>query len=280
MPAFGPDFRRAKSAWLYDAPATQSIWLVLGLTTALLLLHFVFQSVGAVTAYSLIFGGDLMAAFSGKSGPATADFMKASMVGLAPAALLTCLVAYVFSKIGRNSTGDNLALHFPKLGFLGWAAVIICFALFMYLVFVLTFVTLGIDPNTYSPAKGLQDEASKSGMVERTMAELRNNPLLFAFALPGVTLLVPLAEELMFRGALFSTIRKTALGSTGAVLISAGVWAVIHLVSAPALYVGVIFVMGIVLGLLLLRFGSLWVTIICHMVWNTMTSLAIFGMAQ
>ncbi len=278
MPAFGLDFRRAKSAWLYNAPTTQAPWLVFATIAALLVLHLMFQSAAAVATYALVFGGDWTAIFTDPLVTDTADFMKAGLIGLAPGALLTCLAACVFANVGRRSPGDSLALQFPKLGFAGWALIIVVFALSMYATFIGTFFVLDIDPSTYSPAKGLQEGTSKSGMVERTMAELRNDPLLFALALPGVTLLVPMAEELIFRGALFSALVNSPVGRWGAVLITAAAWALIHFAAAPALYVGVIFIMGIFLGLLLLRFGSLWVTIVCHMVWNTLTSLAIFGL--
>ena len=87
----------------------------------------------------------------------------------------------------------------------------------------------------------------------------------------------PLTEELLFRGALFSAIASSRLGRIGAVMITAALWALAHATSAPLLFVGILFVMGICLGLLLLRFGSLWVTIACHASWNAMSSLALFG---
>jgi uncharacterized protein len=63
----------------------------------------------------------------------------------------------------------------------------------------------------------------------------------------------------------------------GAVVITAALWAVVHGASAPWLFVFVIFIMGLLLGWLLLRFGSLWVTIVVHAAWNGFSSLAIFG---
>ena len=51
-------------------------------------------------------------------------------------------------------------------------------------------------------------------------------------------------------------------------------WALLH-ATEPWLSIGLIFLMGLVLGFLLIRFGSLWVTIICHGVWNSIYSLMI-----
>jgi membrane protease YdiL (CAAX protease family) len=51
-------------------------------------------------------------------------------------------------------------------------------------------------------------------------------PALLWFA---VIVLAPLSEEIFFRGFLFKGIESSALGGTGAVLITSFVWAVIHL---------------------------------------------------
>jgi len=38
--------------------------------------------------------------------------------------------------------------------------------------------------------------------------------------------------------------------------------------------------MGLVFSWMLYRFGSLWLTMACHTVWNTIYSLVIFGTIQ
>jgi len=45
----------------------------------------------------------------------------------------------------------------------------------------------------------------------------------------------------------------------------------------PWLMIGVIFIMGLVFGYLLYRFGSIWVPIICHGVWNGAYALLVFA---
>jgi membrane protease YdiL (CAAX protease family) len=40
--------------------------------------------------------------------------------------------------------------------------------------------------------------------------------------------------------------------------------------------IGMIFIMGLVLGYLLYRFGSIWVPIVCHSVWNGAYALLVF----
>ena len=150
--------------------------------------------------------------------------------------------------------------------------------MFLYAVNFLTFTVLGIDPKTYVPtSEGVNDLTSASGMVEKIMADLADEPLLFALALPGIILGAPMSEELIFRGPLFAALRGTWVGQTGAVVLTAAAWALIHGASAPWLFVFLIFIMGLLLGWLLLRFGSLWVTFAVHAAWNALSSLAIFG---
>jgi len=38
-----------------------------------------------------------------------------------------------------------------------------------------------------------------------------------------------------------------------------------------------LFIMGLVLGWLRLRFGSIWVPIVCHSVWNLLACFALFN---
>lgn len=271
---FGVDFIRAKTQWLYPREPQQ--WLLRGTVFFVLLavLYLILQSVGAIGAYLLVYSHNLADFKSGMP----ADFMKAAVIGLTPAAIIFSFCAIYLSRFGLPHRQGRLLLAYPKLGFVGWLLVVGGFVIAMYGVFALTFIVLGIDPETYSPAGGLTDNSNSAGMVEKTVAELTKNPLMFALALPSVMLAAPITEELLFRGAFFSALASSPVGRVGAVLITSALWALMHRLSpAPWLFVGVLFIMGIALGLLLLRFGSLWVPIVCHVVWNALSSLAIFG---
>ena len=52
-------------------------------------------------------------------------------------------------------------------------------------------------------------------------------------------------------------------------------WAVLH-VTEPWLSIGLIFIMGLIFGWMMWRFGSLWLTIVCHGVWNGFYALLIY----
>ena len=92
---------------------------------------------------------------------------------------------------------------------------------------------------------------------------------------PSIAIGAPLAEELIFRGQLFSALSQTPLGVSGTTLVTA-LWSLLH-VTEPWLSIGVIFVMGLVFGWMMYRFGSLWVTIVCHGIWNGIYGLIIFA---
>lgn len=77
----------------------------------------------------------------------------------------------------------------------------------------------------------------------------------------------PIFEELLFRGFLFQGLRSSVLGGSGAVIVTAALWAVIH---QQYDLVGVlsIFAMGLVLGFARWRTGSLLLTIAMHAMAN------------
>ena len=77
------------------------------------------------------------------------------------------------------------------------------------------------------------------------------------------------AEELMFRGYLLGVIRLNR-EDWGAVLISAGIFAAIHLLNPGMTMFGCLrlFISGVVLGLMVCRCKSLWMAIAFHTAWN------------
>ena len=77
------------------------------------------------------------------------------------------------------------------------------------------------------------------------------------------------AEELVFRGYLLGVIRLNR-EDWGAVLISAGIFAAIHLLNPGMTMFGCLrlFISGVVLGLMVCRCKSLWMAIAFHTAWN------------
>jgi membrane protease YdiL (CAAX protease family) len=84
----------------------------------------------------------------------------------------------------------------------------------------------------------------------------------------------PLSEELLFRGFLLGALAKSRLGFWGAALIATLLWTGLH---AGYSLVGLaeVFAIGLLLSWLLWRTGSLWVTIFCHGLYNSLVALAL-----
>lgn len=95
-------------------------------------------------------------------------------------------------------------------------------------------------------------------------------PLLWA----AVVLAAPLGEELFFRGFLFRGWAASALGGWGTVVLTSGLWAVIHL--QYDLYDMVaVFLMGLLLGGFRLKTQSLRPPLIMHIAFNLVATIQV-----
>jgi membrane protease YdiL (CAAX protease family) len=98
--------------------------------------------------------------------------------------------------------------------------------------------------------------------------------LLSLLVVAGV--MAPLAEEILFRGFLFTGLTRFT-GPIRAAMLSGALFAGMHLqlLAFPAL-----FVLGVVLALLYHRTGSLWMPILMHLCINVLATLAQFAAAS
>lgn len=87
-----------------------------------------------------------------------------------------------------------------------------------------------------------------------------------------VVLVVPAVEEVMFRGALLGALRRVGLSAWTAILLTAAIFALVHI---PALVGGAVapglamlFALGALLGWCAARTGSLAAPIMAHMLFN------------
>lgn len=92
-------------------------------------------------------------------------------------------------------------------------------------------------------------------------------------ALFAVLVGAPLAEELLFRGFLFSAVAKQ-LGLASAAILTSLAWTALHIgYSAWGLFE--VFIVGLVLSWLLVRTGSLWLLIACHALNNLVVTFVV-----
>ena len=272
MAAFGSDFRAARQANLYRGSAVWgpalTVLVALGMVVALTLFQALFGLLSAVLIY-------------GMQAEVGTDFVKAMMVGLLPAGLAGGGLAWWLAGRSTEERRERLGLVLPDLGVVGWLLVCLGFIIGMYLVIIIIMVVFQIDPAQYTPGPhGESPSSGSAGVVKELMFNIANDPRMFAMVLPAVVIGAPVAEEMIFRGQLFAALRQTRLGNAGAAVLTSAAWALMHM-SEPWFSIGLIFVMGLVLSWLLLRYGSLALTIILHGLWNAIYALIIFvGMTQ
>jgi membrane protease YdiL (CAAX protease family) len=96
----------------------------------------------------------------------------------------------------------------------------------------------------------------------------------WALAAAVLGLGAPVSEELLFRGFLLGALAKSRLGFTGAALVSTTLWTALH-AGYSAVGLAEVFAIGLLLAWLLWRTGSLWVTIFCHALYNSLIVLAL-----
>ena len=222
----------------------------------------------SAVATIVLFGGNF---------ESTRDLVKASLVVLFPASLVIAWVAWWLAGRGGGSPVNVLALRVPKLSALGWLSLLAGFMVTMYVAIIIIVTVSGVDLSQYTPGPdGQSPESGSAGLVKEAMYDIANEPWLFLLVFPSIAIGAPIAEELIFRGQLFSALSSTRLGVSGTTFVTSALWALMHM-SEPWLSVGLIFVMGLVFGWMLYRFGSLWVTIACHSIWNGTYALIIFA---
>jgi uncharacterized protein len=83
----------------------------------------------------------------------------------------------------------------------------------------------------------------------------------------AVVIFAPLFEESFFRGFLFVGLLKSRLGAIGTIILTAAGWAALH-IQYDLYGILTILVLGIVLGIVRLKTGSLWAVITLHALWN------------
>lgn len=91
---------------------------------------------------------------------------------------------------------------------------------------------------------------------------------------PVLTVLAPIAEEVMFRGFLFSALRSTYLGLWGGAVLSSLLWSSLH-VGTSLLVRGHLAAAGIGLCWLVARTGGLRRAIFLHVIFNSALGLVL-----
>jgi membrane protease YdiL (CAAX protease family) len=267
MSALGEDLSGGVFRRLYWPVNPAGLIFAVAAAISLLLLHQVLQ---AGLSYAV-----MLAAFGGNMSDQR-SLVKAVLLVIFPASLIVAAVAWWLAGLRGGRPEEVLSLRRPRLTGMGWLALIGGFVLGMYLVVMAVVLVLGIDLAQYTPgADGQSPSSGSAGLVKEAMFDIANEPLLFLLVFPSIAIGAPLAEEVIFRGQLFSALSNTRLGVSGTTLVTSLGWALLH-ITEPWLSILLIFFMGLAFGWMMYRFGSLWVPIACHSAWNGIYALIIF----
>ncbi len=86
----------------------------------------------------------------------------------------------------------------------------------------------------------------------------------------GIIVLAPVAEELIFRGLLFNRLSRLRTGEIGAVIITTVFFAAAHYQYGLSDMLYIVY-LGLLLGIVRWRTGSVFLTITMHMIANTIS---------
>lgn len=187
--------------------------------------------------------------------------LDGDLLGLAeiPSAIIGVGLIILFSAWRKPITVKNyLHLHWPKfLTILKWLGIMFLGMIAMQI----TMTSLGAETPDF---------------MKEVYGSTENKALLWIAVVIGA----PFFEEFLFRGFLleglrhsFSKIFNMNIGTVLAVLITSGIWAVIHM-QYGWIEIANIFAIGIILAIARIKSGSLYIPIAMHMMMNLLASVA------
>lgn len=239
----GPSAYVAVTPWSWWGGGIAAVGIFLGAVVAVGLVVLV----AAIDRY--VHGMPLGAAFDAATNSTTVQIFATLMQQVAMIGL-TWLAA---SRYG-GAPSDVLALRAPAQGIKAYVAA---FALLLLAAFGMSVLIrlseLPVDKNDI-----------------KMFHDMLHSPWWpFAFVVGGIG--APLSEEFLCRGFLFSALARSRAGILGAAILTSLGFALAH----PYSLVGVsqVFVIGMLFAWVLIRTGSLRVTMVCHALFNTLQTV-------
>jgi membrane protease YdiL (CAAX protease family) len=90
-----------------------------------------------------------------------------------------------------------------------------------------------------------------------------------------ICIVVPITEELVFRGWLYSKITQTKLGNIGALILSSIIFTIIHSQYDNTITFLMIFLLGLLLAFVRYRTNNISYSIAIHMIFNSLSTIAL-----
>jgi membrane protease YdiL (CAAX protease family) len=243
----------AAAASPLPAPKMPRTWKFFGSslwTVAAFIAMSVAELIAILIAFGVLTNGELdQDAFSSFAHHG-ATVGGAALIGM-PAVLL---VLWFATRLARRSFASYLALRWPSLREIG-GAIAAAAALLTILGAVARLLGYPVSPE----------------FALTSVRTARDSGLLWLLLL-GFCVGAPVAEEFLFRGFLFRGWAASFLGPIGAIVLSAIVFALIHL-QYDWFYIACIAAVGLLFGYLRYRSGSTWLTVITHGLYNLLAVL-------
>ena len=181
-------------------------------------------------------------------------FLSSHVVSAAISYVPAIIALYFIARILSPSGLKYLGLQWPKIRYL--LLGILCGLLYVLIVFGLIIAIFG-------------------GLVTRDVIELYRSAV-NTHALPllwiCIVLIVPLGEEIVFRGFLYRGWSESRLGAPGAIVLTSFAWLLMHLPN-NLIFLSTAFVCGLMLGWLRWLSGSVLTPFLMHVLTNTVVML-------
>lgn len=180
-----------------------------------------------------------------------------SLAAVAAALITQLMAAFLIWRIAGIRGRDRntiLSLGLAKVGLFEWAGVLISFLAFTLLLSFSVYSLFPFELREYVPEV---TQVAQSGLAGYLLVLLVH------------VLGAPISEEFLIRGFLFPSLASTSLGQAGALIVTSMLWTALH-AGHPVQALFVVFVIGVALGAVLIRTGSLWVCTSCHASYNLM----------
>ncbi len=229
------------------------IWSTVGFTFLIIIVFSLIQSL-FLFGYIFLEEGEVLtkSLFSESSNTLNNFLLKYSYDGDAisfaeiPAAFLGIGLVLLFIIIRKQLTiKEYLGLYRPRIRpFLAFMGLMIIAMIIMEMVAAMF-------------------EIETPEFMTKVYSSTENLPLLWI----AVGIAAPFFEEILFRGFLLEGLRRSFMGTTGAILFSSASWALIHMQYGLFEIVS-IFLIGILLSIAKLKTNSLYVPIAMHMLMN------------
>ena len=230
----GPSTGEPESAPLADAPPPKpSAWPILGWILAALVAYFVVAIIAA--------------ALTREDTSSNALLVRLILGGIA--ATLVGFVAVPAIAL-RHRQIHPPSWQRPRMGDLGWAALVLVASYATLLIYTVIVETIGAD--NLLPESTIEDD------------DFRQSVLITAITGLLVIGVAPFAEEFIFRRFILGGLRL-AWGAVPALLVSAALFSVLHADLGSMIPFAVI---GLIFGYAYLRTGSLTAPTIAHLVFN------------